>query len=204
VKSTGDIGAFKITDISALSAGHRRITAVTGPKAIELFQQVYDTVKQLSQEFKVQKEEVLAAVNKQRDEVKQLHHKIKQLKKIVSQAQIPQLLSEAETVRGIPFLAITIANATNEELKEIAQTLNTKKPGFYFLASGVDDKGIFVAMVSPNFSDKLNLKNFASFLKDEFAIKGGGTGTTLQGGMGKFSTELKEGIKRWLQKELEK
>ena len=53
VPSTGVIGAFKITDMGALSAGNRRVFAVTGPKAIELMQDNFNTVKVLSQEFKV-------------------------------------------------------------------------------------------------------------------------------------------------------
>src|SRR5205807_408485 len=53
VERTGDIGSFKITEVSALSAGNRRIVALTGPKAIELFQNCFMTLKNLSQEFKV-------------------------------------------------------------------------------------------------------------------------------------------------------
>ena len=53
VAATGDIGSFKITENSALSAGNRRIVALTGLKALELFQHDFNLVKSLSQELKV-------------------------------------------------------------------------------------------------------------------------------------------------------
>ncbi len=53
VSATGDIGIFKITEITALSAGNRRIVAVTGRGALALFQQSFATVKALATELKV-------------------------------------------------------------------------------------------------------------------------------------------------------
>lgn len=140
VTRTGDIGTFKITDISALSAGHRRITAVTGPRAIELFQQSFNTVKALSQEFKVQQEEVIDAFNKQKELIKKMQLELKQLKKQAVNNQIPQWLEKAELVNEIPFLFLAIKDTSHDELKDIAQTLATKKPGFYFLTSNADQR----------------------------------------------------------------
>ena len=66
------IGALKVTEVTALSAGHRRIVAVTGPRAIELFQETFDVSKQLGQEFKVKRDEILPAIAKQKEQLKQL------------------------------------------------------------------------------------------------------------------------------------
>ena len=64
VPRTGVIGTFKIIESSSLSAGHRRIVALTGPGAITLFQETFNNVKALSQEFKVKREHVLEAALK--------------------------------------------------------------------------------------------------------------------------------------------
>src|SRR5438045_4882220 len=80
VNATGDIGTFKITESIALSAGQRRIFAVTGSKAIELFQETFNIVKIIGQEFKIKKEEVLECVSKQKDQIKELQQAIKQIK----------------------------------------------------------------------------------------------------------------------------
>lgn len=195
VRATGDIGVFKITEISALSAGHRRIVAVTGPRAVELFQETFAIVKALSQDFKVQREQVLDAVSKQKDEVKNLQHELKQLKKQLFQLQIPALLQQIETINNIPFLYHSIADASNEELKEIAQNLSAKKPGFYFLSSASDGKSIFVAFADPSLK-QLDLKKIAVYLKDTHNIRGGGSAHILQGGAQQLPASLKEALKK--------
>ena len=196
VHATGDIGVFKITDISALSAGHRRITAVTGPGALELFQETFTITKNLGHEFKVQKEHVVDAVNKQRDELKKAQQEIKQLKKQMYALQIPQWLEHTELIGTIPFLYQSVADATNEDLKELAQALSIKKPGFYFLTSMADNKGIYVALVAPGVT--LDLKKIATHLKDTYNIRGGGTDKFLQGGATSFDTRLKDDLKKWI------
>jgi len=89
VTATGDIGTFKITESTALSAGHRRIVAVTGPGAIKLFQESFAIVKGLSQDYKVKREEVLDTVAKQKDQLKAVQQDIKQLKRQLILLQIP-------------------------------------------------------------------------------------------------------------------
>ncbi len=200
VRATGDIGVFKITDISALSAGHRRITAVTGPRALELFQETFAITKGLGIEFKVQKEQVLDAVLKQKEELKKAQQEIRQLKKQMYALQIPQWLERVETINGIPFLYQLVADASNEDLKELGQQLSIKKPGFYFLTSMIDNKGIYVAQISPNV--KIDLKKIATHLKDAYAIRGGGTDKFLQGGAPSFDAQLKDDLKKWIKEAL--
>lgn len=198
VNRTGDIGTFKITDVSALSAGHRRITAVTGPRAIELFRQTFNMVKNLSQEYKVQHNEVLEAINKQKELVKKLQQEVKQLKKQSINALIPQWLEQIESVNEIPFLFVNIKDAAHDELKELAQILASKKPGFYFITSIAGDRHIFFATISPTLTTRLNLKNLGAWLKEKAGIAGGGSNILYQGGTTKSDAELKNLLKDWL------
>ena len=199
VPATGMIGAFKITEVTALSAGHRRIVAVTGPKAIELFQNSFNTVKTLSQEFKVKRKEVLEHVHKQKEQLKQLQLHIKQLKKQTWQAQLPQWQKNIETINGIPFLYLALKNMGQEELREIATHLSQKKPGFYFLISTTDNRILFYSSLSKEFESRLNLKDFASWLKEEYGLRGGGPKNTLQGGGAKFDAKLGDDLKTWME-----
>lgn len=197
VRSTGDIGVFKIVDISALSAGHRRITAVTGPRALELFQQSFEILKGLGQDFKVQREQVADAVQKQKEELKNAQNEIKQLKKQNFKNLVPNLLEKVQSIHGIAYLYESIENANTDELKDIAQQLGTKKPGFYFLISMTDQKGIFVAYLSPSITS-VDLKSIAAQLKEKYGIRGGGSGSFLQGGAAQFDTKLTEDLKSWI------
>src|SRR5229473_2054304 len=98
------LNALKIIESSALSAGHRRIVAVTGPKAIELFQETFNVVKTLSQEYKIKREEILDVISKQKEQLKLMQQEIKQLKQQSITTNIAQWLQSVEYINNIPFL----------------------------------------------------------------------------------------------------
>lgn len=199
VRATGDIGCFKITEISALSAAHRRVVAVTGPRAVELFQESFDTVKALSQEFKVKQDEVATAVAKQQLHIKELLAEIKRLKKELNAAHLPQMIEQIETIGSLPFLCALLSDTTNEELRDIAAQLNTKKPGLYFLANIQENNTFsFLCALAPQLSAKISLKDLATWLQKEQGIRGGGSATMLQGGGTRLSPEFIAALKQWI------
>ncbi|MDP3889284.1 MAG: alanine--tRNA ligase-related protein, partial [bacterium] len=204
VPATGMIGAFKIIEVTALSAGHRRIVALTGPRAIELFQQTYNTIKTLSQEFKVKREEVLDTVLKQKEQINALQQEVKALKKLVWHAQLPIWEQQIKTIKDLPFLLVVLDQFENEQLREIANTLAQKQPGFYFVISSHDNRSIFLGHLSAQFITYLNLKNFASWLKEKHSLQSGISNNTIQGGGGKFDPNLGEQMKEWLIKHVGK
>jgi len=197
VNRTGEIGCFKITDVSAISAGTKRITAITGPKALELFQSCFRTVKAVSQEYKVQPDEVYETVEHQIELTKKLHKEVAQLKKQLVIYQLPELLNDLETINDIPFLYLEQHGSTINDLRELAQSLSQKKEGFYFAISTVDGKSNFVATIHPTLKKKVNLKSLAQFLKEKHNLRGGGSLTIIQGG-GDEIKNIKDEIKNWL------
>jgi alanyl-tRNA synthetase len=199
VRATGDIGVFKITEVTALSAGHRRIVALTGPRALALFQETYAVVKQLSTTFKVKKEEVLEAIEKQQEQLKHTAQQVKELKKQLMQAQVPQLIQQTSMIGDMPFLFLSLSGMGADELKELAQQLDHAQAGFYFLLSTLADKHIFYAHLSSAYGAQLDLKKFAQWLSATHNLRGGGSKTHLQGG-GTVSepASLQEAIAHWL------
>jgi len=198
VHATGDIGAFKITELKAISAGNRRVVAYTGQGAIRLFQDMSDTIKELQNECKVGQEDLVKTVLEYKKEIKEQTTTIKNLKKEMRKAQIPQWLSQVEMVNNIPFLLINFDGYTNDELKEIGSDLNNKQPGFYVLKSSLPERNIFVAHLAPSLINTINLKNFSQWLKEKHGINSGGSQTVIQGGSEKFDGNLKESIRGWL------
>lgn len=202
VRATGDIGAFKITEMSAPSAGLRRIVAVTGPRAIELFQETFAIIKALSQEFKVPKEKVLATILDQKKELKQAYNHIKILRKETLQTQIDTWLNSVETVKGIPFLSLTLTDIAADELKDLAHVLNQKKPGLYVLLSSYEGKYVFYVGLATQLANRVNLQKLAQWLQEKHGLRGGTSSTHIQGGAAKFDPALKETFVTWLQKEI--
>lgn len=200
VNRTGDIGCFKITEVSALSAGNRRIVALTGPKAIELFQQNFNAIKELSQEFKVKPEEVVQNVLKQKEHLRELQNQIAKLKKESWKSQISNWLNKIEIINNTPTLILILENLESSELKEIATELNNKKPGFYFIASNQDEKSNFITFVANEYKDKINLKEFSNWLRQELKLSGGGKDNLIQGGGPKLDKSVEDKIRERLSK----
>ncbi len=201
VQATGDIGVFKITEVSSLSAGNRRVVALTGPAALRLFQETFTTVKHLSQEFKVTQSEVSDAVARHKEQYKEAQALIKDLKKQLNKLQLPSLLEQVEQVDGQPFLFKVFSDSSQEELKDMATALNRIKPGFYFFAYPQEERTNFLVMLDPQYINRLNLKSFASWLKEQ-GLQGGGGTTSLQGSVLKLAPDLSGNIKLWIKKQL--
>lgn len=196
VPRTGDIGAFKITDMSALSAGNRRIWALTGPKAIELFQDDFEALKKLSQEFKIKPEEVFDSVLKQKEDLHKALSEIKQLKKGQIDTQIPGWLSKLDVSSKVPFLYLNLDGYDVNELRDISQKLVDQKSAFYFLLSNQDDKTYFLATVAKELKDAVDLKKIGAWLNNEYSLKGGGKDLVIQGGGPKITEDLAQAIKK--------
>jgi len=198
VRRTGDIGCFKITEVSSLGAGNRRLVALTGPKAVELFQEDFNIVKALCQDLSVKSEKVLEAFHKQKDATRHLQLEVRQLKKQLIDVELPRWVSSMEMVGSTPFLFLELPDYGSDELKDIATRLLKLKNGFYFLVSPTHDKTNFVTAFSPELS--IDSKAFQTWLKDNLGLRGGGAGNILQGGGPTFDKSWHDKIKKWLPK----
>lgn len=197
VAATGDIGCFKITEVSALSAGNRRMVALTGPKAIELFQQSFGIIKNLSQEFKVKAEDIVAAIAKQREQLKDTQTQVKQLRNTLLQQQLPTLLALVKEVHAVPFGFIMLPNQDPVLLRDIAQQLMRAKPAFYFIVVPGTGRSNFIAQIPQSLEARVDMKKFAAWLKEQ-DITGGGSATQLQGSGKEIGKDFQKNIETWL------
>lgn len=181
VPATGAIGIFKITEVTALSAGNRRIFASTGPCALTLMQENFNAVKALSQKFKVKPEQVVTTVEKQTEQLNELEKALKLAKKENLKTQLVSWGQKIKTFNNVPFLSLLVENYTADELKDIATLLSEKQPGLYCLVSNNVDKSVFFVTLSKQFEQSVNFKLLTEKLQT-FGLKGGGKPGTLQGG----------------------
>ncbi|MDX9755544.1 MAG: alanine--tRNA ligase, partial [bacterium] len=80
VASTGEIGCVRIVSESSISAGNRRIEAVTGPKAVETVQKEYTLLRAIANDLKVAPDEVPDRLARIMDQAKQLEKENRELK----------------------------------------------------------------------------------------------------------------------------
>ncbi|MBM17539.1 MAG: alanine--tRNA ligase [Epsilonproteobacteria bacterium] len=199
VSATGDIGIFKIVEEVALAAGQRRIVAYTGGKALQEYQQDFSIVKQLGQDLKIKSDQIIDVVAQLQDQIRDLHKHIKNLKKEQWKQQLPTWLDKVTKVNGISYLALELDGYSVQDFREIAHSLQQKKPGFYFFIQNEGKKSTFLATVDKSVSTQVDMKKFKIDLQEKCSLRGGGNATTLQGGGPNVDSNCITFIKNWLQ-----
>jgi alanyl-tRNA synthetase len=200
-ENTGIIGAFKITSETSLSAGVRRLVAITGPEALATFQDNFATVKALSEEFKVKPHDVRGAVERLQSNYQHALSELKALKKQAWKSQVAGHVERIKTVGKIPFLYLELEDVDPSNLKDMCQDLERLKPALYVLinkSAAEADKVGFLAYLSKDLQKDFDLKAFATFLKDELALRGGGSPFMVQGG-GQYRADFEAKIKAYIQ-----
>ncbi len=157
-----------------------------------MFQDNFEIVKTLGQEFKVVQEKLLEVIAKQNQELKTVSSELKTLKKKLWKNEIGSWMSQAEDLQGLPFLFLGLTGYESDEIKDIASHLQKTKPGFYFIISHIDSRYSIFASLSQEFKSLLNLKKLSSYLKANYNIQSGGSELSIQGGSIELPDNLKE------------
>lgn len=199
VSATGEIGLFKITAISSLSAGIKRITAVTGTAGQDLFDETFSIVKNLSQHFKVPSHEVVSVVEKLHNELKNTELVLQETRQKLIAAKVPEWTEKTVILNNIPFGYIVFDGLGTKELRDLAQMLLKKKPGFYFIISSNANTNAFFATRSSQFAQQIDLRTCASWLTT-LGFKGGSTNDSIQGGVVHIPENFQAQLQQWLEK----
>ncbi len=143
VDRLGTIGSFKITKEESISAGVRRITALTGTKLNELLEQAGDVVDRLSTLLQVPAEKLPERVAQLVEDNKKLAKELKTASKAggadtLSEAR--DLLDACEKVNGASIIVGRLASTSIERAREAVDMLK-KKAGSAAIVLGFEDDG---------------------------------------------------------------
>ncbi|MBU2595974.1 MAG: alanine--tRNA ligase, partial [Planctomycetes bacterium] len=180
IDNTGKIAGLKIIKEESISAGVRRITALTGDALLDYLAAQSNINEQLCQILKVKAEELPARLNKLIDENKKL---AKQLKSAPAQTggtnfldKARQLLAEAEII-GTNVLVVSKIDPVPIEQVRIAIDMIKKKSASFVVVFGMaegSDKVTLIAGVSDDLVEK-GLKA-GDLIKEIAPIVGGAGG----------------------------
>jgi alanyl-tRNA synthetase len=176
VKATGNIGAFKIVSESSVSAGVRRIEAITAEKAEEFFENQIRLVNELKDILK-NPADVKRALNDLLNEKNKLAKQVEAFNLEQASQLKENLLKKKQEYDGVNVIVDRVALNSADSLKQIAFELKAKVDNlFLVLAAEIDQKPQVAVMIADNLVKDRNLH--AGNLVKELAkeIKGGGGG----------------------------
>ena len=148
VNHTGEIGLFKIIEESSLSAGVRRIIAITGKESVIYVQNQSNLVKGLLLKFNCNSDDLISRIDQIIDEKKTIEKKLKQ-KNQSFEFDIPSLIKKGEEVGSSILISSIIENLSLAELKNIGDSLLQKiNSGIGILGSVTEQKPQVVIVVT--------------------------------------------------------
>ncbi|MFT4888883.1 MAG: alanyl-tRNA synthetase [Pseudohongiellaceae bacterium] len=175
VDRTGDIGLFKITSESGISAGVRRIEAVTGKGALALIEREENTLKQLCEIVKSKPEELAVKVQQLADNNRALEKQLEQLKSKMASSAGSDLASQAIELAGVKVLIANVEGFNSKSLRDTVDQLKNKLgSSVVLLASVAEGKVSLVAGVSKDLTDRVKAGDLVNMVALQVGGKGGG------------------------------
>jgi len=175
VKSTGEIGFFKIISEGAVAAGIRRVEAITSLKAEAYFEEKEHLLKQINSVLKNPKD-TLKAINDLLEQNHQLQHKLNEVMKDKAQQLKKEIMGEFKSLNGVNFLARKV-ELDNASIKDIAFQVKAELADvFMVLVNESEGKAGIHVLVHDNLVKNKNL-HAGNIVKElAKAINGGGGG----------------------------
>ncbi len=175
VNSTGEIGLFRFISEGSVSAGVRRVEAVTGVKALELMREQAQLIQELKDLLKAT--DLLKAVETLKAENAQFQKRIEIFENASIQAAKVALLSKVENVNGMNVVAARVNVPHADGLKTLAFGLKQGigKP-VVILGAVINDKPSLAILIDENVVKEKNLNAGTIIREVAKLMKGGGGG----------------------------
>jgi len=175
VARTGDIGLCKIVYEGSISAGVRRIEAITGEGALRRFQEAQQQLARVAGIVRSSENEVAEQLEKLVAKEKALEQELQQLKTKMAQASAGDLESQARDIKGVKVLSARLDGFDRTQLRTLADSLRNKwKSAVVVLATVEDGNVAIVSGVTKDLTSKVHAGKLAGVVAQAVGGKGGG------------------------------
>ena len=193
-RATGEIGFFRILTESAIAAGVRRIEAVAGMRSYELASKESERLKALAAKLN----SPVGDIEKKLDTLLSQNRELGRALKIAGQNEATrraeELLSKVEVLNAVPAIIAHLGNADGDALQTVADALKGRFRGVAVLAAAAASGSVaLVAVVTPDFVDRVQAGKLIQQIAPIVGGKGGGKPDSARGG-GKDPAKIDEAL----------
>jgi len=175
VKSTAEIGLFKIVSETSVGSGLRRIEAVTGTNLLNYLNETLDQLNDAAAVLKASPSELTQRIKEIQNKIKQCEREIESLKYQSLNAQIDEILKSQQEINGVKIISSQVKVKDMDSLRNASDILRQKaKSGIIVLGSASKGKVNFIVSVSKDLVDKGY--HAGKIIKEVAKIAGGGGG----------------------------
>jgi len=175
VSRTGDIGISKIVYEGSISAGVRRIEAITGEGALHRFQDAQKELSRVASLIHAPESELVEQVEKLLAKEKSLEHQLAQLKNKAAQAEAASLETQARDIKGVKVLSARVDGFDRQQLRTLVDSLRNKWKTAVVVLATVEEGNIgIVSGVTKDLTAKVHAGKLAGSVAQAVGGKGGG------------------------------
>ena len=172
VRRTGDIGLFKIVSEGAVSAGVRRIEAVTGESALTLVAEGERRLNETAIALKASPAEVAERVLALIEDRRRLERQVNELQKKLATGGTAATI---EDIGGVKLAARNMGEVPARDLKGLAEAIGKQmESGVVALVSTAEGKASIVVGVSADLTGRFNAVELVRVASAAVGGKGGG------------------------------
>nr|MDA8424233.1 alanine--tRNA ligase [Nitrospiraceae bacterium] len=173
--ASGDIGSFKIISEAGVAAGVRRIEAVAGRRAYQLYKREEQDLREIAQLLKTADLDVVPRVEKLVAQVRSLEKEIDHYKHKLQSSQAGDVMSEVKEVKGVKVLVKRVDNMEQKDLRDFGDKLRDKLgSGILALGSAKDDKVSLIVMVTKDLTTRFHAGQIIKQMAPILGGTGGG------------------------------
>jgi alanyl-tRNA synthetase len=200
VKSTGQIGLFKILAETSVAAGMRRIEAVTGEPAYRYVRELEDMLSGLERALGISRKDLPARIEKLQARVDELEKDARELRKKILAGSV-EAKSGAEgaaaVTKSVKGLAVRVERLDGLSMAELRDTADAMKQklgsGIVVLGAVTGDKAFIVASVTKDLIGRIQAGALIKELAPAIGGGGGGRADFAQSG-GSKTGELEKAL----------
>jgi alanyl-tRNA synthetase len=183
VRRTGDIGLFKIVSESGVSAGVRRIEAMTGEGALDYITSQEQRLEDASRLLGAPPGEVGEKLRALLDRQKRLERELDAAKAKLASGATADLASRATQVGDVRVLAARLEGLDAKALRDTVDRLKQQLGDAVVVLAGVaDGKAALVAGVNGSAAGRVKAGELLAHIAGQIGGKGGGRPDLAQGG----------------------
>jgi len=141
LSATGEAGLIKILSESGISAGVRRIEALTGFNAINYYKEKEKYLKHAAEAAKSSTEDLVKKIENLFDEIKAARKELEEANTKLINSNLDSIISNGRTVKGIKIIAAKMEGLDMNALRNTSDTIKNKiGSGVVILISDKDGK----------------------------------------------------------------
>jgi alanyl-tRNA synthetase len=197
VLETSEIGPFLLINEGSVSAGIRRIEALTGHAAVDFMQHTLDTLHDLAARLGTTPDNAASRLAALQEELSSARRQIAQLRREIARTSFDSMLNGLEHIKGVPALIGQLTDTPMDTLREMSDWFRGKvKSGVFVMGSDSDGKPQLMVAVTDDLTKKgLHAGNLIKAIAPIIGGGGGGKPNMAQAG-GKDISKLPDALEK--------